>query len=208
MKTNLAHRRADGRGDRLRRPVDGRVGQHRRAAARRLDVVQAVVRAVRRRVVLANERVRVGRRVRRGAPLLHGARFAVVVAQVVVLERLGERELLRVPDAELLAQRHHGVERLDAKVHATVDEAQVGQLHPQRLVHGREVEHGVGLHAVLVERRPSPRQPAVARRPPERVIRPIQRDICQSSIKCPLTRLVKATYRVNPFISRAENNRR
>lgn len=180
-RANLVHGRANRRGDRLGRPVDGRVGQHRGAAARRLDVVEAVVRAVRRRVgVLADERVRVGRGVGQGAPLL-GARLAVVVAQVVRLERLGERELLRVTDAELLAQGDDRVERFHAEVHAAVEEAQVGQLDAQRLVHGREVEQRVRLDAALVERRARPREPAVARRPPQGMVRPVERYICNGN---------------------------
>ena len=51
--------------------------------------------------------------------------------------------------------------------------AQVGQLHSQRLVHGREGERGLGVHAVLVQRRLGAQQPLVPLGPEERVVRPV-----------------------------------
>lgn len=65
---------------------------------------------MRRSVVVAggDERVRVGRRLAGVAALLlrrrrRVARLAVVVAQVVALQRLGERQLLRVADTFAIA---------------------------------------------------------------------------------------------------------
>ena len=176
--------RTDGRGDGRRRSIDGRVGQDGRASGRGFDIIQAVVGAVRRivmMVVVADESVGVG--VGRGGgrhrPFLVGVglAFAVIVAQIVRLERLAERQLLRMPDAQLFAQRDDGVERLDAEIHPAVQVAQVGQLDAQGLVHRREMEQRIRLHSVLIQRRARPRQPNVARRPPERVIRPIGSDI-------------------------------
>lgn len=67
---------------------------------------------------------------------------------------------------ELLAEVDDGVEGLDGEVDPAVEVSHVGQLDPEGLVHGREVEDRVGGHAVLVEGAPRPRQPVVAPRPP------------------------------------------
>ena len=80
-------------------------------------------------------------------------------------------------DAELLAERHDGVERFDAEVDAAVEVAEIRELDAERLVHRSEVEQSIRLHSALIQRGASAGQPAVAGRPPESVIRPIQRDI-------------------------------
>ena len=71
--------------------VSGRVQPARRARS-----VQAVVAAV-RRAVLGDERVRVGRETVAALRLDRRVRL-VVVLEVLRLERLGERQLLRVAD--------------------------------------------------------------------------------------------------------------
>ena len=82
-------------------------------------------------------------------------------------------------DAELFAQSDDRVESFHAEIHAAVDIAQVGQLDAQRFVHRSKMEQRIRLNAVLIERRARPGQPAVARRPPQSVIRPIERYICK-----------------------------
>lgn len=45
------------------------------------------------------------------------------------------------------------------------------------------MQNGVRLHAVLVERRTRPRQPFIVAGPPQGVIRPIDRNICEKEQK-------------------------
>ena len=100
------HRRADGRrrilmGWRSRRRV-----RYDRSAARRTFGVQTAVGAVRRiaMLVVGDECVGVGRGAGRHYALLLGRRggrfpLAIIVAQVVALQRLGERQLLRMTNS-------------------------------------------------------------------------------------------------------------
>lgn len=160
-----AERRADGGGGVRAGGGDGRAQE---------GLVQAAVGAG--RGAGGDERVGVGGRVR----LAVDARVAVahllvleVVLEVLRLQRLAQRQLLGVPHTQLLAQLPHGGEGLDGEVDLGVEVAQVGQLHAHRLVHGREVQARVGLHAALVQRGARARQPAVALGPPQRVVGPV-----------------------------------
>jgi len=111
-----------------------------------------------------------------GLPL-RGLQIAEVVLEVVRLERLAEGHLLRVADAELLADLADGGERVDGEVDAGVQVAQIGQLDAKCLLHGGEVQDGVRLHAALVQRVPRAGQPFVLLGPPQGVIGPVDRDI-------------------------------
>jgi hypothetical protein len=134
---------------------------------------------VSRIAVVTDERVGVGRIVGHRPLLVRrvGLTFAIIVAQIVRFEWFGERQLLRMPDAELLAQRHDGVERLDAEIHPAIQVAQIWQLDAQRFVHGSEMQQSIRLDAILIQRRTGPRQPTVPGWPPKSVIRPIRRNI-------------------------------
>ena len=70
-------------------------------------------------------------------------------------------------------------EDVGGEVDAEVQDLEVWQLDPQQLVHGRELQLRVGLHPVLVQRRPRPQQPDPLRRPPEGVIGPVERYVCK-----------------------------
>ena len=48
---------------------------------------------------------------------------------------------------------------------------------PEGLVHRGEVDDGVRVHVVLVQRPPGLVQPLVLTRPPDGVIRPVHRDV-------------------------------
>ena len=81
---------------------------------------------------------------------------------------------------ELLAEADDDREDVRREADAHVEQLQVGQLHAQHLVHRGEDEPGVRLHAVLVEGAARARQPEGARRPPQRVVRPVHRDVCNT----------------------------
>ena len=78
---------------------------------------------------------------------------------------------------ELRADRDDRVKSLCGEVHVAVDVSQVGQLDPQRLVHWREVDEGVGRDAVPVQGPPRLVQPDVLLRPPHRVVRPVHGNV-------------------------------
>lgn len=66
--------------------------------------------------------------------------FAIIVAQIVRLERLGKGQFLRMSDAEFLAQRHDGIERFDAEIHSAIQVAQIWQLDTESFVHGSKMQ--------------------------------------------------------------------
>lgn len=79
---------------------------------------------------------------------------------------------------EFLAQIDDRVERLDGKVDAAVEAPHVRQLHPQRLVHRREMQQRIRRHAVLVQGAACSGQPVIPSWPPKRVVRPVHSDVC------------------------------
>jgi len=81
---------------------------------------------------------------------------------------------------EFLAQIDDRVERLDGKVDAAVEAPHVRQLHPQGLVHRREMQQRVRRDAVLVQGAARSGQPVIPYRPPKRVIRPVHSDVCNN----------------------------
>lgn len=161
------------RAQQMRLPVRHRRTRE-RSAATVLRVVQRVAAATERRY----EAVRVRGRLMRPAAVLVLRQLALrelgeVLLQVDGVQRFAERQLLRMADVQVLAQIDHRIERFDREVDATVEVTQIGQLDAQRLVHGREVEQGVGVHAALVERGAGARQPFVLLRPPQGVVGPV-----------------------------------
>lgn len=70
----------------------------------------------------------------------------------------------------MLAELYNRAECVNREVDPAVDVSEVRQLDPQRLVHRREVQGCVRMHPVLVQGVLGPREPLVARRPPERVV--------------------------------------
>ena len=86
------------------------------------------------------------------------------------VEGLAKRQLLGVPDTQVLAEHDAGIERPHRKVHVAVDEPQVGQLDAECLVHWGEVDEGVGCDVVLVQRPPRLVQPDILLRPPHCVV--------------------------------------
>lgn len=70
----------------------------------------------------------------------------------------------------------HSVERLNGKIHPTVQISQVRQLYAQSLVHGGKVKDSVSLDPTLVQCGAGAGKPAIAGRPPESVIRPVHGD--------------------------------
>lgn len=101
-----------------------------------------------------------------------------VLLQMDRVQWLAERQLLRMTDVQVLAQVDDRIEGFDREVNATVQMPQIGQLHAQRLVHGREVQQGVGVHAALVECGAGARQPLVFLRPPQRMVGPVFGVLC------------------------------
>ena len=93
------------------------------------------------------------------------------------VEGLAKRQLLGVPDSQVLAEHDAGVECPHREIHVAVDEPQVGQLDAECLVHRGEVDEGVGRDVVLVQRPPRLVQPDVLLGPPHRVVRPVHGNV-------------------------------
>lgn len=87
---------------------------------------------------------------------------------------------------QLFAYLYDGVECFDRKVHAHVHVPEVGQLNACSFVHSGELQFGVSLDPVLIQRRPGPGEPWIPVRPPQSMIRPIHGDICERKKKCSL----------------------
>ena len=136
--------------------------------------------------MMSDESVGIGRIVGHGPLLVRrrvGFTFAIIVTQIVRFQRLAKGQFLRMPNSQFLAERNDSVECLDAEIHPAIQVAQIGQLDAQSLVHRREMEQSIRLNSVLIQRRTSPREPAVAGGPPKCVIRPIGRNVCNNR-KC------------------------
>lgn len=183
-KTHPRRRSDRRRAEQMRLPV-----RHRRTRERSTAAVQRVVQRVAAAAERRYEAVCVsGRLMRPTAAVLVLRQLALrelgeVLLQMDGVQWLAERQLLRMANVQVLAQIDDCIECFDREVDATVQMAQIGQLDAQRLVHGREVEQGVGVDAALVERRAGARQPFVLLRPPQGVVGPILGILCNDREK-------------------------
>lgn len=90
-------------------------------------IVQAVT-AADQPVRVGDKCVGVGRRLQVAILVsveLSLGKLRVVLLQVDLFQRLAQRQLLRIPNAQVFAQVHHGPERLRREVDAAVQVAQV-----------------------------------------------------------------------------------
>ena len=108
--------------------------------------------------------------------------YLIVLPEMLWVQRFTKRQFLGMPQPEVFRQRDTGIECLDTEVDITVDVSQIRELYPQLFVHWCEVDDGVGVDAVLVQRPARLVQPDVPRRPPDGVVGPVHRDVCNKII--------------------------
>ena len=77
------------------------------------------------------------------------------------------------------AEVDDSIEGFDGEVHLEVHFPEVGQLHLEHLVHGGELELRGSGHPALVKRGAGVGEPDIFPGPPQGMVGPVRRNICQ-----------------------------